>query len=176
MPCDDGNPLPSTYADRGLRWLGMRALYGYACGLWNGRDERSSCDDGNACGERYANSTGCGRHHLRSLYGTPLDCNTGTTSVLPCDDGNPATINDMQTVLDCDGSVCVPCMGTLVDCNTGTTSVLPCDDGNACTVNDMQTVLDADGTIAFPVWVRPWIQYRYNFCITLRRQQPRYHQ
>jgi hypothetical protein len=68
----------------------------------------------------------------------------------PCDDGNPFTINDMETILDCDGSICVPCMGTPVDCSNGTTSIFSCDDGDPCTINDEQTVLDSDGTICIP--------------------------
>jgi hypothetical protein len=37
----------------------------------------------------------------------------GPPVMLPCDDGNPCTINDVQGVLACDlSTVCVPCMGT----------------------------------------------------------------
>ncbi|MEM6963422.1 MAG: gliding motility-associated C-terminal domain-containing protein, partial [Bacteroidota bacterium] len=74
----------------------------------------------------------------------------GTTSVVSCDDGDPNTINDEQTILDCDGSICVPCLGTPVDCATGSTSVVPCDDNDPCTINDEQTILDANGTICVP--------------------------
>ncbi|MFK8010059.1 MAG: gliding motility-associated C-terminal domain-containing protein, partial [Saprospiraceae bacterium] len=82
--------------------------------------------------------------------GTPTDCSFGTISIVSCDDGDPNTINDIQTVLDCDQSVCVPCMGVPVDCTTGTTSIVTCDDGDACTINDEQTILDSDGTICVP--------------------------
>jgi len=82
--------------------------------------------------------------------GTLTDCSNGTTSILPCDDNNPNTTNDVQTVLDCDGSICVPCIGIPVDCSNGTTSVVPCDDSNPCTINDEQTVLDSDGSICIP--------------------------
>jgi gliding motility-associated-like protein len=34
------------------------------------------------------------------------------TMVQACDDNNACTINDVQTILSCDNSVCVPCMGT----------------------------------------------------------------
>ena len=75
---------------------------------------------------------------------------TGPTSVVTCDDGNPDTDNDVQTVLDCDNSICVPCAGTPVDCSNGTTSVVTCDDGDDCTENDVQTILDSDNTICVP--------------------------
>lgn len=32
--------------------------------------------------------------------------------VLPCNDNDPCTTNDLTTLLTCDGSVCVPCAGT----------------------------------------------------------------
>jgi gliding motility-associated-like protein len=67
-----------------------------------------------------------------------------------CDDGNPFTINDLETILDCDGSVCIPCLGEPVDCTTGTTTVQACDDGDACTTNDEETILDSDGTVCIP--------------------------
>ena len=44
--------------------------------------------------------------------GTPIDCNTGTTSTQACDDGDSNTVNDVEIILDCDGSICIPCMGT----------------------------------------------------------------
>ena len=31
----------------------------------------------------------------------------------PCDDGNPFTFNDTETILVCDESTCEPCLGTL---------------------------------------------------------------
>ncbi|MEZ4987816.1 MAG: hypothetical protein R2795_22775 [Saprospiraceae bacterium] len=71
---------------------------------------------------------------------------------------NPCTTGDVQTILNLDGSICIPCMGMPLDCNTGTTSVLPCDDGNPATINDMQAVLDCDETrYAYLVWVHWWI-------------------
>ncbi|MEZ4987819.1 MAG: hypothetical protein R2795_22790 [Saprospiraceae bacterium] len=62
--------------------------------------------------------------------GTPVDCGTGATSVLPCDDGNACTVNDMQTVLDADGTICVPCMGTPLDCNGDFVTVTVCQTVN----------------------------------------------
>ena len=46
-------------------------------------------------------------------------CGLGPVIVVPCDDGNPNTIGDMVTLLVCDNSVCVPCMGMPTDCSTG---------------------------------------------------------
>jgi gliding motility-associated-like protein len=87
--------------------------------------------------------------------GTPVDCSNGTTSIFSCDDGDPCTINDEQTVLDSDGTICIPCAGIAIDCSTGPTSVVPCDDGDANTVNDMQTILDCDGSVCVPCMGEP---------------------
>ncbi|MBK8828748.1 MAG: gliding motility-associated C-terminal domain-containing protein [Saprospiraceae bacterium] len=56
----------------------------------------------------------------------------------------------METILNSDGSICVPCAGILTDCNNGTKSVVNCDDGNPCTINDVQTILDCNGNICVP--------------------------
>ena len=81
---------------------------------------------------------------------TPIDCSNSSTSVVSCDDNDPSTIDDQQTILDCDNSICIPCMGTLVDCSNGQTTVMPCDDGDDCTNNDFEIVLDFDGSICVP--------------------------
>ncbi|RME98321.1 MAG: hypothetical protein D6772_09185, partial [Bacteroidetes bacterium] len=54
----------------------------------------------------------------------------GPTTTRSCDDGNASTINDMEVVLDCDGSICEPCMGVI--CNLvvevqGPTIPIRCD-------------------------------------------------
>ena len=82
--------------------------------------------------------------------GTPLDCATGSTSVVACDDGDAGTVNDEQTILDCDGSICIPCAGTPANCENGTTTVRACDDGNDCTINDEETILDQNGQVCIP--------------------------
>jgi len=41
-------------------------------------------------------------------------CLAGNKTMQPCDDGNSCTINDMQTILNCDGSICIPCAGTSI--------------------------------------------------------------
>jgi|GEM_PF-6407483 len=44
--------------------------------------------------------------------GVVVDCSmTDQIIVSPCDDGNELTENDVETVLTCDGSVCIPCEG-----------------------------------------------------------------
>ena len=70
--------------------------------------------------------------------------------MVSCDDNNPCTVNDIQTILDSDGTICIPCAGTSQDCSTGTTSIQPCDDGNIFTVNDQETVLNCDGSTCIP--------------------------
>ena len=78
--------------------------------------------------------------------GTPVVA-CATTTMLPCDDGDPCTENDMEEVEACDNSiVCVPCAGTpVVAC--ATTTMLPCDDGDPCTENDMEEVEACDNSI-----------------------------
>ena len=60
----------------------------------------------------------------------------------------PITINDMETILDCDGSVSVCHVWVhQSDCsNRRLPPTQPCDDGDDCTENDMETILDSDGS------------------------------
>ncbi|MCR9103427.1 MAG: gliding motility-associated C-terminal domain-containing protein, partial [bacterium] len=69
-----------------------------------------------------------------------------------CDDGDPCTINDVETVLLSDGSICVPCAGQAAPCGTDGSceQVQACDDGDPCTINDVETVLLSDGSICVP--------------------------
>ncbi len=78
------------------------------------------------------------------------NCSTGIISVIQCSDGDPCTINDVETILDATGEVCIPCAGTPEDCATSNTSVVSCDDGDPNTINDVQTILDCSGTICVP--------------------------
>ncbi|WP_273445380.1 T9SS type B sorting domain-containing protein, partial [Neolewinella agarilytica] len=55
-----------------------------------------------------------------------------------------------ETVLDADGTVCVPCAGTPISCDNGSTSVVECDDNNPETINDVQTILDCNGEVCVP--------------------------
>tara|TARA_B100000795_G_scaffold56810_1_gene37543 strand:+ start:3858 stop:5753 length:1896 start_codon:yes stop_codon:yes gene_type:complete len=74
----------------------------------------------------------------------PVAC--ASSIVLPCNDGDDCTLNDIMTVDECDNSiVCVPCAGNVAaDCND--TAVILCDDGNPCTVDDQETVSACDNT------------------------------
>ena len=64
--------------------------------------------------------------------------------------------NEMETILDCDGSVCVPCGGgAVLDCASGPSTTLPCDDGDPNTINDEQTILACDGSICIPCQGEP---------------------
>ena len=75
----------------------------------------------------------------------PPACTNTTT--IPCDDNDPCTENDVQTVDDCDNSItCAPCAGTPIAACT-TTTQLPCDDNDPCTENDMITVDGCDNSI-----------------------------
>ncbi|MEO1412879.1 MAG: gliding motility-associated C-terminal domain-containing protein, partial [Bacteroidota bacterium] len=77
-------------------------------------------------------------------------CSNGSSSSTPCDDGDPCTINDEQHLLDCDGSICIPCAGIPTDCSNGSSSSIPCDDGDPNTINDEQRILDCDGSVCTP--------------------------
>ncbi len=78
------------------------------------------------------------------------DCSNGQTDVVACNDNDPCTDNDVQTVLRRDPSiVCVPCAGTPQDCQNSTPVFLPCDDGDSNTVNDQESVL-CDGSVCTP--------------------------
>ncbi len=78
------------------------------------------------------------------------NCSNGATTIIQCSDGDPCTVNDVETILDATGEICIPCMGTPENCATSITSVVPCDDGNPNTINDVQTILDCSGTICEP--------------------------
>ena len=108
-----------------------------------------NCDDGNDCTEDTFDPIICDCVYITS------DCNNSPTSEVTCDDGLDCTINDIQTILDCDGSICEPCMGEPTSCTDGPTSEVACDDGMDCTINDMQTILDCDGSICEPCMGEP---------------------
>ena len=44
-----------------------------------------------------------------------ISSNGTTTSVVSCDDGDPCTVNDEQTILDSDGTICIPCQGVVAN-------------------------------------------------------------
>lgn len=81
-----------------------------------------------------------------------VDCNTGTAKERACDDGNPCTVDDVETVLlEDEDKVCEPCKGIPIDCNSiGETEVRDCDDNDTHTVNDRETILKCDGSVCKP--------------------------
>jgi gliding motility-associated-like protein len=84
--------------------------------------------------------------------GQAVPCGTDGSceEVQACDDGDPCTINDVETILLSDGSICVPCAGEAQDCSTGATTTQPCDDGDPNTFDDEVTTLDCDGSVCIP--------------------------
>ncbi len=79
------------------------------------------------------------------------DCGDSPTITQPCDDGDPCTINDEETILEEDGTVCLACAGMLnpSSCEEDCTTTQPCDDGNPNTENDVE-VYASDGTLCMP--------------------------
>ncbi len=67
------------------------------------------CDDNNECTVEDFYDDNC------NCVGIALTCDIGATTTQACDDNNPNTENDMETILDCDGSTCVLCQGTPID-------------------------------------------------------------
>jgi gliding motility-associated-like protein len=84
--------------------------------------------------------------------GVPGDCDTGPVTVGACDDGDPCTFNDQETILDVDGSICIPCAGIAAPCGTDDSCeiTVDCDDNNPCTENDVEIQLLSDGSICVP--------------------------
>ncbi|MGK0451451.1 MAG: hypothetical protein ACJAXE_002121, partial [Neolewinella sp.] len=107
------------------------------------------CDDGDPCTENDEEIINCDDSICVACTGSAtLDCEI--TRIRPCDDSDTCTENDVETVDDCNGTICIPCAGTPINCGNGPTSVLPCDDGDACTINDVQRVLNCDGSVCVP--------------------------
>jgi hypothetical protein len=77
-------------------------------------------------------------------------CESSETSIRPCDDGDPCSNNDEETVNTSDGTICIPCAGTPIDCTNGAISVVACNDGNPSTINDVQSILNCDGSVCVP--------------------------
>ena len=79
-----------------------------------------------------------------------VTCEDGPTTTQPCDDGDPCTVGEMETILDCDMSVCIPCSGGMPAGCAGPTTTRPCDDGDPCTVGEMETISDCDMSVCIP--------------------------
>ncbi len=111
-----------------------------------------SCDDLNPCTISDSMRVDVCDASLECIpcVGTLIDCSNGSTSIQACDDGNALTENDMETVLDCNGTVCIPCEGTPLDCATGTIVPQDCDDGDPCTVGDEEMVILGQDIVCEP--------------------------
>jgi gliding motility-associated-like protein len=111
--CDDGScdfPCPDPgNCDDGDCTNGLELWDGDLCDCVAGvAPVDPGCDDGD-CTNGIETWNGC------DCETTPADCDNSPTSVVSCDDNNSNTINDMQTILDCDNSICIPCAGILCD-------------------------------------------------------------
>ncbi len=108
------------------------------------------CD--NICFAEYNAAPGPDDTPDATLCMTPVGCGGDASCLVTqaCDDMDPCTINDMETVAP-DGSVCVPCAGTvdMTSCDAACTTTQPCDDGDPCTMDEMET-LAADGSVCVP--------------------------
>ncbi len=75
--------------------------------------------------------------------------------IIPCNDNNPCTENDVEIQLLADGSICKPCAGVPLECKTELITIQPCDDGDPSTIIDTETVHDCDGSICVPCKGQP---------------------
>jgi len=79
------------------------------------------------------------------------DATAADLTMETCDDGDPCTENDMQTVVGCNpADICVPCAGTPVADCTLQDAPSACDDGDPCTENDMEVLDSCDGSVCVP--------------------------
>lgn len=92
--------------------------------------------------------SGCAVIGSTEVFEPPVICDCSDTVVQVCDDLDACTFNDVITIDNCNGSVCVPCQGSVLPCTATTTQ--SCDDGDDCTINDLITVDNCDGSICVP--------------------------
>jgi len=78
------------------------------------------------------------------------ECDETCATTQTCDDNNPCTENDMETI-GANAAICIPCAGTVnpSSCEAGCVTTQTCDDSDPLTINDMEGVA-ADGTICVP--------------------------
>ena len=65
-----------------------------------------------------------------------------------CNDGDPCTINDVETV--CGTEICSSCVGVPIAACTNFDSPTACNDGDPCTENDMETLDSCTGEVCVP--------------------------
>jgi len=110
-----GGPDPSECVDDGDCSNGEEVWDEDTCScISENLVDPSSCVDDGDCtnGLEFWDDETC-----ECLTEEPLDCNTGGGIEMPCDDGFDFTENDVEIVLACDGTVCIPCQGSLQDPN-----------------------------------------------------------
>jgi len=79
--------------------------------------------------------------------GNPYPSCSGSSSVVACDDGDPCTENDEQSIDDCDNSICIACAGTPVPLCVLQDAPSACDDGDPCTENDVEILDSCTGQV-----------------------------
>ena len=128
--CDDGDP--NTIND-------MRIILdcdgsicvpcaGESADCISGEPQIISCDDGNLCTTNDTESILPDGTVCNSCQGELQDCDNGMRIELPCDDANENTFDDIVIVLECDGTVCVPCVGQLESMNLFLPNVMAKDE------------------------------------------------
>ncbi|MBL8785934.1 MAG: hypothetical protein JNJ59_13620 [Deltaproteobacteria bacterium] len=141
ISCEDGNPCTDGVCDPAQGCVQMQRSGacddGDPC-TGNGTCSQGTCQPGPAivCNDGLA----CTADYCKPGVG----CATLPRSDVPCDDGNPCTLNDL-----CQAGVCVG--GAALSCNdnnpctadscgpngcVNTPTAGPCEDGNLCTVGD----------------------------------------
>jgi len=170
--CDDGDPCTTgeteTVADNGdvcVPCGGGTAVEDCSC-----TGTASACDDNDPCTENDMETVADNGDVCVPCAGTPvapITCPDGQeyddaicacvdemnpcldATPIACDDGDPCTTGEMETIA-ADGTECVPCGGgtAVEDCSCTGTEVA-CDDGNDCTEGETETVA-ANGDVCVP--------------------------
>jgi len=74
------------------------------------------CDDGIDCTINDMESVLPDGTVCEPCLGEFLDCSIeGETQAIPCDDNNDNTVDDIEIILTCDGSICLSCRGVAVE-------------------------------------------------------------
>jgi len=78
------------------------------------------------------------------------DCNNTTCITTQiCNDADPCTENDIETILTT-GGICIPCAGTPVAACTLQDVPNACDDNDTCTINDVVIIDACTGAVCVP--------------------------
>lgn len=118
--------VASTLSSVTFAWAAIPGAEGYQLGDGTllGAGELSYTVSGLSQGEPAAlsvlavSSSSCGNGVSSAVAVCEADfegCSTGATFTAPCNDNDPSTINDQETLLLRDSSVCIPCQGVPCD-------------------------------------------------------------